>query len=137
MSAGKYEVTAHFWEQITSKPGQPLDYIRHRKGAVVELDDAAEIRRLVDAGAIKPVSKGARTSDSGKGDQSQGGSDSSEGGQSDDSGKPATAEEILADVGDDPDKAAAVLEVEKASDKPRSTLITKLEKVIEKASQAS
>ncbi|MBZ5736488.1 hypothetical protein K8Z61_18510 [Nocardioides sp. TRM66260-LWL] len=130
MSAG-YEVVALFWEQITSKPGQPLEYVRHRRGTVVHIDDAAEVQRLVNAGAIRNASSGQDSPQPGHGDVSTTLKDENE------QGKPATADELLADVGDDPEKAAAVLEVEKASDKPRSTLIAKLEKVIEKAAAES
>lgn len=40
-----------------------------------------------------------------------------------------TAAEVLAWVGDDPDKAGAALVAESARDKPRSTLIAALEKL--------
>jgi hypothetical protein len=45
--------------------------------------------------------------------------------------KPATVKEILADVGNDPEKAAAALDVEKArGDDARSSLVTKLEAIV-------
>lgn len=43
--------------------------------------------------------------------------------------QPATVEAILAEVDDDPEKAAAALEVEKAG-KGRTTLVAKLEAII-------
>lgn len=43
----------------------------------------------------------------------------------------ATAAEILAWVGDDPERAAEALEAEQAKDKPRSTLVKSLEKLAE------
>jgi len=49
----------------------------------------------------------------------------------DDSGKPATVDEILAEVGDDKEKAAAALEAEKAG-KNRSSLVSKLEAIASK-----
>ena len=42
----------------------------------------------------------------------------------------ATAVDILAWVGDDPERAAEVLEVEQAKGKPRSTLVKQLEKLV-------
>lgn len=42
-----------------------------------------------------------------------------------------TADEVLTWVGDDPKKAATAIEVEELRDKPRSTLIGKLEKIVE------
>jgi hypothetical protein len=41
-----------------------------------------------------------------------------------------TAEDVLAWVGDDSDRAVAALEAEEKRDKPRGTLIAKLEKVV-------
>ena len=38
----------------------------------------------------------------------------------------ATIADVLAEVGEDPVKAQAALDVEQASDKPRSTLVAKL-----------
>ena len=43
----------------------------------------------------------------------------------------ATAAEVLAWVGDDPERAAEALEAEQAKDKPRSTLVKSLEKLAE------
>jgi len=40
-----------------------------------------------------------------------------------------TAAEVLAWVGDDPEYAAAALETERNADKPRKTLISKLEAI--------
>lgn len=41
----------------------------------------------------------------------------------------ATATDVLAWVGDDPERAAEALEAETAKDKPRSTLVKQLEKL--------
>lgn len=51
VKAGKYQLVAVRWDQITSKPSEPLDYIRHRKGAIVDLT-AEDAKRLVAAGAV-------------------------------------------------------------------------------------
>ncbi|HXH77310.1 hypothetical protein [Nocardioides sp.] len=51
IKAGKYQLVAVQWDQITSKPDEPLDFTRHTHGAIVELS-AAEARRLVGAGAV-------------------------------------------------------------------------------------
>ena len=55
----KYRIIAESWDQILSKPGEPLNYTRHRKGAVVDVPDA-EVDRLLKAGAIEAPAK-ART----------------------------------------------------------------------------
>lgn len=53
IKAGTYLLVSQFWDEILSKPGQPFDFRRHRRGAVLDLnvDDA---RRLVLAGAVLP-----------------------------------------------------------------------------------
>lgn len=51
IKGGKYQLIAVQWDQIKSKPDEPLDFTRHTYGAIVELD-AAEARRLVAAGAV-------------------------------------------------------------------------------------
>lgn len=58
--AGSYELVSAFWDEIHSKPGEPLDFTRHRQGDVVKLD-TSEARRLVLAGAA--VSPGDRERD--------------------------------------------------------------------------
>ncbi|MGI8682067.1 MAG: hypothetical protein ACR2JO_08050 [Mycobacteriales bacterium] len=52
IKAGSYELTALQWDEITSKPGQPLDFHRHRRGDTVSLD-VEQARRLVTAGAVR------------------------------------------------------------------------------------
>jgi len=51
VKAGKYQLVALRWDQITSKPGEPLDYVRHRRGDIVDLN-AEDAKRLVAAGAV-------------------------------------------------------------------------------------
>lgn len=51
VKAGTYELVAVQWDEQTSKPGEPFDFIRHRAGDKVDLD-VAEARRLWLAGAI-------------------------------------------------------------------------------------
>lgn len=53
IKAGTYLLVAEFWDEHLSKPGQPFDFKRHRRGEVLDLnvDDA---RRLVLAGAVLP-----------------------------------------------------------------------------------
>lgn len=51
VKAGKYQLVAVRWDQITSKPGEPLDYVRYRRGDTVELN-AEDAKRLVKAGAV-------------------------------------------------------------------------------------
>lgn len=57
VKAGKYELIAVSWDRITSKPGQPLEFIRHRQGEVVDLD-VEQARRLLRANAV--VKQGER-----------------------------------------------------------------------------
>jgi hypothetical protein len=57
IKAGKYELVAERWDKITSKPTEPLDFVRYRKGDVIDLN-VDEARRLVLAGAVvKPGSR--------------------------------------------------------------------------------
>lgn len=51
IKAGKYQLVAQSWEHITSKPGEPLDFTRYRKGDVVDLN-VEDAKRLVAAGAV-------------------------------------------------------------------------------------
>ena len=48
---GKYELTAVQWDEITSKPGEELVFIRHRRGDIVELG-TEHAARLWKAGAL-------------------------------------------------------------------------------------
>jgi len=57
VKAGKYELVALFWEEPTSKLGEPYDYVRHNRGDIVTLN-VEEARRLVQAGAV--VEPGSR-----------------------------------------------------------------------------
>lgn len=57
ITAGRYEVVCEQWDEILSKPNEPLDFVRHVKGDLVDLD-VAEARRLLKAGAV--VEPGAR-----------------------------------------------------------------------------
>ncbi len=51
IKGGKYQLVSPRWDQITSKPGEPLDFTRHRRGDVIELN-AEDAKRLVAAGAV-------------------------------------------------------------------------------------
>lgn len=51
IKAGSYELVAELWDKPTSKPGEPFDFIRYRKGDTVELS-AEEARRLFTTGAV-------------------------------------------------------------------------------------
>lgn len=53
----EYELVSIFWDEITSKPNEPLDFVRHRRGDRVQLD-SEQARRLLAAGAV--VEPGAR-----------------------------------------------------------------------------
>ncbi|MCB9377096.1 MAG: hypothetical protein H6515_14670 [Microthrixaceae bacterium] len=52
-------------------------------------------------------------------------------------GKPTTVDDILAEVGDDVEKAKAALEVELVSEKPRKGVVEPLEKLIADAEAAA
>lgn len=147
VKAGKYQLVAARWDQITSKPGEPLDYIRHRKGAIVDLN-AEDAKRLVAAGAVvKPGQLEKDKAEQAKALAERAAAEyqailaglpddvraevapstvSATGGD-----KEPTAKEIADSVGDDPAKAKAALEAEQArGDDARSTLVKKLEAVI-------
>lgn len=53
IKAGTYLLVAAYWDEYLSKPGEPFDFRRHRRGEVLDLnvDDA---RRLVTAQAVIP-----------------------------------------------------------------------------------
>ena len=51
VKAGKYQLVAVRWDKITSKPGEPLDYERYRRGDIVDLN-VEDAKRLVAAGAV-------------------------------------------------------------------------------------
>ncbi|WP_094980339.1 hypothetical protein [Rhodococcus pyridinivorans] len=61
----KYRIVAESWDEILSKPGEPLNYTRHRKGTVVEVPDA-EVDRLIRAGAIEPAGRTSARSSAAK-----------------------------------------------------------------------
>lgn len=51
IKAGKYQLVAKSWEHITSKPSEPLDFTRYRRGDVVDLN-VEDAKRLFAAGAV-------------------------------------------------------------------------------------
>ncbi|NHA02030.1 hypothetical protein G5V59_26945 [Nocardioides sp. W3-2-3] len=59
-----------------------------------------------------------------------------QGGDGGDNGGGDRVEDVLASVGNDADKAQAALDAEKAKDKPRSTLVAKLENIVAAAAGA-
>lgn len=71
-----------------------------------------EIKRLVDEGFIAEGEPGKETASAGDGDSG-----------------PANIDDILKDVGEDPEKAKVALEQENAQAKPRKTLVAKLEAI--------
>ena len=56
IKAGEYELVALFWEEITSQPGQPFNFVRHGRGETVSLD-VEDARRLFLAGAVRKPGK--------------------------------------------------------------------------------
>lgn len=148
IKAGKYQLVAVRWDQITSKPGAPLDYIRHRRGDIVDLS-SEDAKRLVMAGAVvKPgaLERSAAEQARAIAEQAQRNYDAILAGLPDEvrsevapgtvaaTGKAPTVEEILTDVGEDKEKAAAALasEQEARGDKARKTLVEPLQAIISK-----
>lgn len=128
VAAGEYELIALSWDEVKSKPGQPFDYVTHRKGDKVNLN-IEQARRLVSAGAVKPVKKRASSQASQQSAVPPAGGDGVAVVDAD--GKAVNIDDITKAVGDDPAKAKATLEAEQArGDAARSTLVTKLEAVI-------
>ena len=83
----------------------------HRGGVVPSTADPKDVARLVEEGYLAKATPAPAPDES--------------------AGKPATIDEVMTEVGDDPEKARAALEVEQArGDAARSTLIGKLEAVI-------
>lgn len=180
IKAGPYELVAELWDKPISKPGEPFDFIRYRKGDTVDLS-VDEARRLFTAGAVvepgaiqkaaleqarqayeaalamvpdhlrselpaagdltgsEPLATGL-VAPAPAGDVITGpgtvaaGTTLTDSGGTDASGYDPTAEgetipKVLEYVAGDPVKAAAVLDLEKAGDSPRSTLIEQLEAI--------
>lgn len=161
IKAGKYQLVAVRWDQITSKPGEPLDFTRHRRGDIVDLS-AEDAKRLVLASAVvKPgqlersaaeqaraIAEAAQRqydailaglpedvrNEVAPGTVSQPGGDPDGDDSSGGGTKVPTVKEVTDEVGDDPAKAQAALEAEQArGDDARSSLVSKLEAVIAKA----
>lgn len=111
VKAGKYRLLAKRWRKVLSKPTEPYDYVQYRQGDIVDLD-IVDARRLVKADAVEPVEDEESTGP-----------------------RPGSVEAILAEVGDDVEKAKAALaaEVEAKGDKARKGLVASLEALIAKA----
>lgn len=90
-------------------PDEKGSFHHFYEGAVLpDSLDQGRVKQLAEEGVLEKV-KAAKSEDSGP--------------------KPGTVEFILNEVGDDPEKAKAALEAEQAEDKPRSTLVEKLEAI--------
>lgn len=57
----KYKLIADQWDQVLSKPTEQFRFIRHRKGATVEITGADEAR-LLRIGAVEPIKRAAAKS---------------------------------------------------------------------------
>ena len=148
VKAGKYQLVAVRWDQITSKPGEPLDYTRYRKGDTVDLN-VEDAKRLVAAGAVvKPgqLEKDRVEAARAQFERAQADLNALLTGLPDDvraevapetvpqepSG-PGKVADIKKDVGDDVDKAKAALATEQElGDDARPSLVKHLEDVIAK-----
>jgi hypothetical protein len=117
VKAGDYELVALSWEEPTSKPGQPYDFVTHRQGDKVTLD-VEQARRLLSAGAVKPIGKSEKPAKAEKTDATD---------------KPAYAAAIAAItkyVGSDKAKAQEYLDEEAKTQAPRVSLVEALNKVL-------
>lgn len=123
VKAGDYELLVLSWDEITSKPGQPFDYVTHRKGDVVTLD-VEQARRLLAVNAVKPVEK-SKSGKSGKGDDSGKGAP-----PADELDISKSAAKVLDWVGEDKERAAAALAAEQAKETPRGNLVGPLEALL-------
>jgi hypothetical protein len=144
VKAGKYQLVALSWDHITSKPTEPLDFTRYHRGDVVDLN-VEDAKRLVAAGAVvKPgqLEKTAVEQAKAIAEQAQRAYEAALAGLPEEvraeiapGTVPATGElditasgdKVLEWVGDDRARAAQALAAEQATDKPRSTLVPKLE----------
>lgn len=57
----KYKLLADQWDQVISKPTEQFRFVRHRKGATVEITGADEAR-LLRIGAVEPIKRAAAKS---------------------------------------------------------------------------
>ncbi|WKN53775.1 hypothetical protein HJ581_0008185 [Rhodococcus opacus] len=107
----RHEIVASFWEEPV---GPPVGYVRHRRGAVVDVPDE-HVERLLRVGAIAPVepeASGDEARDDAAGDETPGSADDSTPvvpAPTDDTA-PSTEDTASADH---PDSPAAVAEVER------------------------
>lgn len=149
VKSGKYQLVAKSWEQIHSKPGEPLDFTRYKRGDVVDLN-VEDAKRLFAAGAVvKPgaLERDAVAQAKAIAEQAQRQYEAALAGLPDDvraeiapetvSQTPETptelditanADVVLAWVGDDADRRAQALEAELAKgDTARKGLVSKLQ----------
>lgn len=132
VQAGTYVLTALRWDQITSKPNEPFDFVRHRRGDEVELN-VEDARRLLVAGAVKPKGEKSTEEVPGRSESKAPGSSP----DADDNGPQAdpdgNVDEVVAWIneGSTPEevreRTEAALAREAERPKPRSTLVEKLE----------
>ena len=151
VKAGKYQLVAVRWDQITSKPGEPLDYVRFRKGDIVDLN-VEDAKRLVAAGAVvKPgqIEKDRVELARAAAERAQADLNALLSGLPDDVRAeiapetvsqeptgPGKVADIKKDVGEDIDKAKAALAVEQElGDDARPSLVKHLEDLIAKGDQ--
>lgn len=138
IEAGEYVLTSLRWDEVISKPGEPFNFRRHRRGDVVELN-VEDARRLVLGGAVKKKgdSDPAQTLDGPSVPPGEDPDSDPDAASASSSEKPpvheAPARHTIADVkayvGDDVDKAAAILALEQANGEGRSTLVKWLEEL--------
>jgi hypothetical protein len=85
--------------------------------------DPDQLEQLIDSGMVAEVEDDEKPAKKGKSKSEKDDAPAPD--------KPAPVKDILAEVGDDKEKAAAALEAENALDKPRPSLVTKLQAVVD------
>ncbi|WP_368681039.1 hypothetical protein R1X32_42750 [Rhodococcus opacus] len=106
----RHEIVASFWEEPV---GPPVGYVRHRRGAVVDVPDE-HVERLLRIGAIAPVEPDTAE------DESSGNDEASPGNETPESADetpvvPATTDVPAGDTAsaDQPDASVEVADVER------------------------
>ncbi|MFE5699970.1 hypothetical protein [Rhodococcus koreensis] len=111
----RHEIVASFWEEPV---GPPVGYVRHRRGAVVDVPDE-HVERLLRIGAIAPVEPEAADEDGpASGDESPSGDETPGSADDDAPVVPAAADDAAsssedAAAADQPDAPVTVAEVER------------------------
>lgn len=113
----RHEIVASFWEEPV---GPPVGYVRHRRGAVVDVPDE-HVERLLRIGAIAPVEPDTAEDEASGNDETPPGNDTPGSADADPPVVPATADDTAlpaeaaasADQPESPDALVEVADVER------------------------